>query len=53
MHKPVDDVASIAVRFLTVELPELLDVTRTAHAGVLEALAAVLADAPGRRDRRV
>ncbi|MGO9153090.1 hypothetical protein [Mycobacterium sp.] len=33
-----------AVRFLTVELPELLGITGTAHA-TLEALAAVLADA--------
>jgi hypothetical protein len=33
-----------AVVFLTVELPELLGIIDTAHAGALEALAAVLAD---------
>jgi hypothetical protein len=33
-----------AVAFLTVELPELLGITGTAHAGALEACAAVLVD---------
>ena len=53
-----------AAQLLTVELPELLGITGTAHADALEALAAVLADAhvfdepvagrrqPGRADRR-
>jgi len=34
-----------AVRFLAVELPELLGITGTVIAGAVEALAAVLADA--------
>jgi hypothetical protein len=41
---PDDDITS-AVRFLAVELPELLGLTGTVHTSVLEALAAVLADA--------
>jgi hypothetical protein len=36
-----DDVTAAA--FLTVELPELLAIAGTVHAGMLEALAAVLA----------
>jgi hypothetical protein len=34
-----------AVRFLSIELPELLGITDTVHAAALDALAAVLADA--------
>jgi len=34
-----------AVRFMSIELPELLGITDTVHAGALDALAAVLADA--------
>jgi hypothetical protein len=41
---PHDDIPA-AVRFLTVELPQLLGITGTVHAGALEALAAVLAEA--------
>ena len=37
--------SNTAAAFLTVELPELLGITGTAHADALEALAAVLADA--------
>ena len=37
---PTNDAA--AAQFLTVEQPELLGITGTAHAGILEALAAVL-----------
>jgi hypothetical protein len=34
-----------AVRFMSIELPELFGITDTVHAGALDALAAVLADA--------
>jgi hypothetical protein len=37
-----DDVPAAAVRFIAVELPELLSITGTVHAGMLDALAAVL-----------
>ncbi len=36
---------AIVVRFMSIELPELLAITGTVHAGMLDALAAVLADA--------
>ena len=39
---PVGDGAATAVRLLTVEVPALLAITGTVHAGMLEALAAVL-----------
>jgi hypothetical protein len=36
-----DDFAASAVRFIAVELPELLGIIGTVHAGMLEAIAAV------------
>jgi hypothetical protein len=40
-----DTTAAIAVRFMSIELPELLGITDTVIAAALEALAAVLGDA--------
>ena len=43
--QPADDITAAVVRFLTSELPEVLSIAGTVHADMLEAIAAVLAEA--------